>query len=1206
MKRILSGTLIASFALSSSLAGAAGKYTKKESEITATQTALTKPVQHTKDEKKKPAITADDVFGGVGERVKSVTDQQIRVLQRLIDNTNDSDPEKPDLLFRMAELYNEQYRYYDFRARELDEKIFNAQNANNMAGANQMKAQQTDYQKKAQTWLLASAKAYLEVADHPDKYGSYKRMDEVLFYLAYMLNQVKKEEAARKYFKRLIKDYPKSRFIPYAFLAFGDYFFDNKQLEDALKFYDRVMQFPESPIYGYAKYKEGWVYYNLGDFKQALATFVSVIELSEKGGAGAGNKASKIALAKEAKKDSVRAYARIGTPDKAYEFFKRIGGNYALTMMEQLGELYNAQGQFTDSIKVYRNLMAIDITSPKLCSWEWEVMKNTLSMTGSRATPDSVKELQRLGAVYEKVKDNKGLKKEQLDECRENTQNVLGELATVWHKEAQKTNNNDTYSLAQYLYKEYLTRFPKAKDAYQMTFYYGELLFKLGSNGDNNSYCNAGPVYTKVVEMNPQPTAKYLKEAAYAAVISWKNCLAVDDSSTDTQAQMLEKRKELKNAKGGVKKPKEGEGDEEEKALLTEKPITENQKKMIAAFDTYIKYVPDSPELPNIKYRKARIYYEFNHFKEAIPLFRDIAEHHQNSDLAYYSTNLLYDCLSITQKFDELQVALDEFCPMYSEKDATVKAQCGILKSGLNRKRIEIAEKQGRYKEAAALYMQNALENPNDPKLDEVFYNAAVLYERAHLLGLAINAREQLLKAKPDSTLAKKAIYQIGRNYADVAAYERAADMFEQFAEKFPGEKEAPKALNSATFYRRGLGENDKAVKDVALFVKDYGGRHEFIDIAAGVAFDEAQIYEAQHDNARLMKHFQDYLKQWASKGGVDRNVIAHVKLGELLWNQSCPLPDGGVNGACIEIKRERAGGAARVAEKQAKAQKGKKKGKRKGANLPAQCGPETKSKIIVHDRKPGPLKEAMTHFAEAMKLYKGGAAAKSVPGKDEGEREQRAGLMAYYAAEARFKEGDVEYEKFLKMQIPDKLDFSPAPPGSSPAKEKAAKKKVEENQKKFKTWLTSKTKQLDVAQKVYQNVVQSRQAHWVIAAAARIGQLYQDFSGQLYTAPVPKAGSAPPGYPQEEFDQFFHDAYCDAMVDTAEPLETKAIEGLSVCLNKSTDLSFYDEWSQLCEAELNQLKPVEYPLPTEIRAQPGYNNALAMDRTPVQPLETK
>ena len=75
---------------------------------------------------------------------------------------------------------------------------------------------------------------------------------------------------------------------------------------------------------------------------------------------------------------------------------------------------------------------------------------------------------------------------------------------------------------------------------------------------------------------------------------------------------------------------------------------------------------------------------------------------------------------------------------------------------------------------------------------------------------------------------------------------------------------------------------------------------------------------------------------------------------------------------------------------RQAKAQKGKKKGKKKGANLPAQCGPETKSKIIVHDRKPAQLKEAMTHFAEALKLFKGGAADKYGAGQGR-DRAQRA-----------------------------------------------------------------------------------------------------------------------------------------------------------------------------------------------------------------------
>src|SRR4051794_21956593 len=191
MKRIVSGIAVASFVLSASLAGAAGKYTKKESEIDATQTAATKPVPKKKEEKSRPSINPDDIFAGQGEKVKSITDQQINVLKRLIDTTNDNDPEKPDLLFRLAELYNEQRQYNSLRARELDEKIFNAGNAGNKSLESQLKSQQQKYHQLENQWLLASVKAYLEVADHPEKYGSYKRTDEVLFYLAYLLQQVK-------------------------------------------------------------------------------------------------------------------------------------------------------------------------------------------------------------------------------------------------------------------------------------------------------------------------------------------------------------------------------------------------------------------------------------------------------------------------------------------------------------------------------------------------------------------------------------------------------------------------------------------------------------------------------------------------------------------------------------------------------------------------------------------------------------------------------------------------------------------------------------------------------------------------------------------------------------------------------------------------------------------------------------------------------
>ena len=107
----------------------AGKFTKKEDTVIAAQTELTKPNPKKRDAKTRPDITASDVFAGMGEDLKAVTDSQIKVLQKLIERHRETTiPEKPDLLFRMAELYAEQERYYSFKAREHGrEGIFDAQ-----------------------------------------------------------------------------------------------------------------------------------------------------------------------------------------------------------------------------------------------------------------------------------------------------------------------------------------------------------------------------------------------------------------------------------------------------------------------------------------------------------------------------------------------------------------------------------------------------------------------------------------------------------------------------------------------------------------------------------------------------------------------------------------------------------------------------------------------------------------------------------------------------------------------------------------------------------------------------------------------------------------------------------------------------------------------------------------------------------------------
>src|SRR5262249_61481615 len=172
--------------------------------------------------------------------------------------------------------------------------------------------------------------------------------------------------------------------------------------------------------------------------------------------------------------------------------------------------------------------------------------------------------------------------------------------------------------------------------------------------------------------------------------------------------------------------------------------------------------------------------------------------------------------------------------------------------------------------------------------------------------------------------------------------------------------------------------------------------------------------------------------------------------------------------------------------------------------------------------------------------------------------------------------QGEVEYEKLLGVPFPQGLVFDPK-----------LKKKNEESNKKFEAWMKEKGKILEAAQKTYQDVLVFKQAHWTIASSARIGQLCHNLAAGLYTAPIPSPSALvdvlkKAGYQQKDIQEAvdnFHDTYCDRLTDEAEKPEPKAIKGLGTCLAKATELSWFNEWSKLCEAELNQITPSESPL---------------------------
>lgn len=363
--------------------------------------------------------------------------------------------------------------------------------------------------------------------------------------------------------------------------------------------------------------------------------------------------------------------------------------------------------------------------------------------------------------------------------------------------------------------------------------------------------------------------------------------------------------------------------------------------------------------------------------------------------------------------------------------------------------------------------------------------------------------------------------------------------------------------MSSAVFYRKGIGDDAKAIENTKYFIKTFGAKNP--DKAADAFYSLTTIYEKERDsrdpqrekrkyedaNAQVIKHLKQYVAQYGKKGGVARLVAAHAKIGMSYWAQSCPVRT--VEGSCVRITRERAVSS-------------KKNKRRKGSSQPTQCGPESKIKLVTVNRDERMVKDAMSAFAKAVSEFERGGGG----GSDE------EGAARYHYAQAKFYQAEKDYEEYLALRFPKGLDFDPQNPGIA-----------KRSKKRFDEWFAAKSKTGSSARVAFEATIGTKDAASAIAAAARIGQIQQNFSDALFTAEIPE------NVRTGRFADEKVEAFCDTLTEVAEPLAAKSLEAYSACLSKSTELGWFSDWSRLCERELGQIEPEKYPTAAELRDNP-------------------
>lgn len=791
----------------------------------------------------EPTLRYEDYQRQVETRMAQKRGEMLSYLDDILDQGVE-ETEKPDLLFQKAELLLEEKQFYFFQGMSLDDKIFAATSEGREDEAARLQAEKAKALEDSKSWLREAVTLLNEIAD---RYPEFDRSPDVLFALGRALWDANSHRKGLDAYRQLIRRFPDNKYAADAWVAFGEYYFqiaDDYELDvnKALDAYAKAAEFQDSPVFGYAIYKLGWCHYNQGNYQKALQRFREVVLYSEINSEVLGKR--RIALAREARKDYVLAYAQYGAANQAEEEFGKLAeGDELYRMLQKLADIYYGNGRDRDAAILYKKLMQLRPASTRNPLHQGKIVKIASRIGNKRQvvgqTRQLIEEFKKTRAFCQEKSEAKQACEGDLDEAETLSDNLLRYLSTTWHNEAKKTRQDETYEYAFELYGDYLSLFPERKEAYEMRFFYAELLYRL------ERFELAGEQYLEVFAA--QPEGKWAEAAAEEAV------RAYDEAVKDIQ---------------------KGNEAAEQGAGVSAKAIPDLFQKHMAACQLYVRNFPDGKIAVEAQYRIARTMYDYNHFAESTPAFMDIIQRFPEHPRAEQSANLILDTYNLLEDWQALHDAARTFRGNRTlMKSAAFKEQVGRVLEEASFKLVSSFEKEGRWAEAAQRYLAFAEEFQDASLADKALANAAAMYTRAGELVRAIKVRKRLVKRYPKSPLVPDQLFLIAAAYEQTVSYRQAAEWLEAFVEKNPKDARAQDALFNASIYRQGTGDTRTAVAIRERYLTLYPKSKDAEDIAYSIPV----AWENAGDLRRAIDAYLDFASEWRRRAP-ERSLFAYYR----------------------------------------------------------------------------------------------------------------------------------------------------------------------------------------------------------------------------------------------------------------------------------------------------------------------------------------
>lgn len=838
-------------------------------------------------------------------------DESIENLKRIIARL-DAGPQKSELLFQLAEIWIEKAKAVYFQEwAEYDAKINQYFECVDAQGEEACGERPEPEHRQSTVYTDEALRLYEQILkDSPN----YPRKDEVLFSLA--TNLYNKGEAyhatAIQRYRDLVTQYPNSRFVGDAYVAMGNHFFESNDLGRATDAFTRALEnsVDEPRVYNYALYKLAWCEYNGGEYEGALQKFQEVADRAE-----LAQRRNEIQLRNEAFNDMVLVWQKLEMVEEAHEYYQRkVNRSEARRLFARLAHKYFSDGDHALAIRSYRLLIDGDANDPLNPGYQKNIVE---SYEGLRERDKVLAEMRVLVDNYKPGsawaianKDNENA----LRSAYDITEEAMRNLVTDYHREAQRTKEVQTYRLAAQIYKDYLDSFSDSEHAYNLRFYYAEILWTL------EEWEGAAEQYELVYEADAE--GSYATTAAYNALLAYEKLIAIEKGELQRSQLRDDQKVDEDKDRGRVQQSKRVTDTSIAKDAQAEE-ISHWEQKMIAACDRYAEIAAADARLAHeeilVRYKAAFIYYDRKHFTEAAVRFGDIILKWPEDAQAKRAADLSLNILEIQEEWYELA----RLSRAFYENKALAKPgdkwtnDLRRIMEGAQYKYIDLVvlQKEGRKDEAAQMFRSFAEEFPKSEFADRALLYAMRIQDEFKRLDEVIAIGEQIMAQYPETEFRPEVLTRLASSYQDVARFEEAITYYKMFAMEWevkagmrlaPGAEpprgrqvrltsaadavradpagalEASNALYNAALWTEGLGHFDDAVELYREYIQKYSTVEDAVP-SATLALNIALIYEKGKDWEKAEAAFADFIANYANRATPGEVYFAHYSRAKAL-----------------------------------------------------------------------------------------------------------------------------------------------------------------------------------------------------------------------------------------------------------------------------------------------------------------------------------